>query len=129
MFLELLHISVGGMLYNLLDSVMETFSFYIFVRLIRNTTGADVIRVGSFLVQRHALFYSTIIACSCFFFYALFDERNGCDTSFEFLWLDAEEVSNTTAAAVVAAGDNATAECDDAEFILEQCLSGLSDRN
>ena len=36
-----------GMLYVLVDSAMQFISFCIFIYIIRNTTGADVIRVGT----------------------------------------------------------------------------------
>lgn len=76
-----------GMLYVLLDALIQTGLFVSFTKLIRRITGVNLFDLGHFLASKHPHFFLCVIPGACIYFFGFFLEHNGCDDKFEFLWL------------------------------------------
>ena len=77
-----------GMLYVLLDAAIQIATLAALVVYVKRVVEVDTMHVGYFVLRRHASFYWWIHPCACFTFILAFTRHNGCDTAFDFAWLE-----------------------------------------
>lgn len=76
-----------GMLYVLLDALIEMVTFAVILKYLHKVVGVDATRVGFFLMLKHAYYYFAVTVMSSTCFIALYVEHFGHDTTFTFPWL------------------------------------------
>ena len=78
-----------GLGFVLADAVAEALTFAAIVLYAKRALGLDVLRVGAFLVRRHAAFFALMPMSALVFVAAVWLRHCGFDTNLRFDWLTA----------------------------------------
>ena len=91
-----------GMMYVLVDAVLESVTFAGLILYMRKVIGVDPMRVGWYCVTKHKAYYFFIHVTMSICFICCFLRNNGHDTTFQFRWLDSDFTYDPNNATIMA---------------------------
>ena len=82
-----------GLRFVLADAVAEGVTFAALAWYARARLGVDVLRVGTFLLRRHAAYFALLPMAALIFVATIWNKHAGYDESLEFAWLRGGDMS------------------------------------